>query len=78
MLWPRCTPEDELLNLTDFHATKMRASNNVHGGTISSDGDVEGDHDPPVPDERWNTIDQTPEKSQEGELDSHHCHPSEY
>lgn len=56
----------------------MRASNHIHGGAITSDGEVEDDDDPPVFDERWDAIDQTPEKGQEREFDSHHCHPSEY
>lgn len=67
-----------LLNLTDFHTTKMRASNNIHGGTITSDGEVEYNDHPPIFDERWNAINQTSEKRQEREFDSHHCHPREY
>ena len=64
--------------LTDFQTTKVRASNNVYGGPISSNSEVEGDDDPPIFDERWNTIDQTPEKRQEREFDSHHRDPSKY
>ena len=68
----------EPLSLTDFHPTEMRASNNVHRGTIPSHGKVEGDDEPPVFDQRWNPIDQTSEKRQEGEFDGHHGHPSQY
>ena len=56
----------------------MRACDNVHGGTISSDREVEGDNDPPIFDKRWDAIDQTPEQREEGKFDSHHGHPSEY
>lgn len=78
ILWPKYSLDAERLNLTDFHTTKVRAGNNVHGGSITSDGEVEDDDDPPVFDEGWNSIDQTPEKRQKSEFNSHHCHPSEY
>ena len=59
-------------------AHTSQAFNKVHGNPITSSGEVEGNDNPPVFDERWNTIDQAPEKRQKGEFDSHHCHPSEY
>ena len=68
----------ELVDLTNFRTTKMRARNYVYQGTITSDGKIEGDHDIPVSDERCDAINQAPEQRQERELDSHHCHPSKY
>lgn len=73
-----CSLDIRLSILTDFYTAEMRTSNNIHGGPISSDDEIEGDDDPPVFDKWWDTIDQTPEECQERELDSHHCHPSEY
>lgn len=64
--------------LTDFRPTEMRASNNIHRGTVTSNCEIEDDDKPPVSNETRNTIDQTTKKCQERELDSHHRHPGEY
>ena len=50
----------------------------VHRNPVTSNGEVEGNDNPPVFDKRWDTIDQAPEKRQKGEFDSHDCYPSEY
>lgn len=67
-----------LMDLTNFGSTEMRASNDVYRGAIARNGDVKGDDDIPVFDERRDPIDKASEERQEGELDSHHCHPGEY
>ena len=49
----------------------------VHRKPVTSNGEIEGNDNSPVFDERWDTIDQAPEKRQKREFDSHDCHPSE-
>ena len=56
----------------------MRASNNIHRSPVPSNSEIENNDKPPIFNETWNTIDQTSEKRQKREFDSHHRHPGEY